>query len=237
MKSNYDVIVVTAHPDDAEIGIGGTMAKLAEENYNVLLVNLTDGEPTPLGSHEIRMKEAENSAKILGIDRYTLEDQCCVNRRLIDSFEARVALGDLFRKYKPKIVITMGGKTIMASPDHHQAQSITEAAVFYSRLSKWEEYFQYEVHSIKKLFYFPVSSFSTGDMPKNSFLIDISNTFDKKIASIKAYKSQFPPEKQGFIKRIEHSNLYLGGIINTKAAEVLMSSRLIKLETKDIFTL
>ncbi|MFW9992177.1 MAG: PIG-L deacetylase family protein [Candidatus Odinarchaeota archaeon] len=233
MEEHYDVAVVTAHPDDAEIGAGGIMAKLADEGFKVLLINLTDGEPTPLGTHETRMIEADDAARILGIDRITLEE---TNRRLMDSFEARVALGDVFRQYKPRIVLTMGGKTVMASPDHYQAQLITEAGVFYSRLTKWEEYFKQPVHRIEKLFYFPITSYRTGDIPKNSFLIpfDVS-VLERKIESILAYKSQFPPDKRHFIQRIKTFNQHLGGIAGSAAAELLMSPGLLKLDIKDIF--
>jgi N-acetylglucosamine malate deacetylase 1 len=228
-----DVIVVTAHPDDAEIGLGGTMAMLVAKGKRVLLVNLTDGEPTPLGNHDTRMKEADTAAEILGISRLTLN--CCTNRRLMDNFEARVALGDVFRRYRPEIVITMGGKTIMASPDHYQAQLITEAGVFYSRLTKWEEFFTYPVHTIKKLLYFPVGALQSGDIPKNSFLVDVSPVIDKKIDSILAYKSQFPPGKQGFIEQIRMYNQYFGAMIGKKAAELLMLPKILHLDVLDIF--
>lgn len=232
MEEQYDVVVVTAHPDDAEIGIGGTMAKLSDNGVKVLLINLTDGEPTPLGNHETRMKEADDAARILGIDRLTMEE---TNRRLMDSFKARVALGDMFRKYKPRTVISMGGKTVMASPDHYQAQLITEAAIFYSRLTKWEQHFENPVHSIKKMFYFPVTAYRTGEVPGNSFLIDITETLERKLQSIRAYKTQFPPEKEHFIEMIGSANKYLGSIIRTGAAEILKASRVIKLDVMDIF--
>ncbi|MHA1168652.1 MAG: PIG-L deacetylase family protein [Candidatus Hodarchaeales archaeon] len=229
---DFTSVVVTAHPDDAEIGIGGTMAKLSDNGVKVLLINLTDGEPTPLGNHETRMKEADAAARILGIDRLTMEE---TNRRLMDSFDARVALGDMFRKYKPRIVISMGGKTVMASPDHYQAQLITEAAIFYSRLTKWEQYFEYPVHTIDRMLYFPVTAYRTGEVPGNSFLVDISDTLERKLQSIRAYKTQFPPEKEHFIERIGSANRFLGNIIRTGAAEILKTSSLIKLDVMDIF--
>ena len=232
-EEKYDVLVVTAHPDDAEIGIGGIMASLAKKGKKVLLVNLTDGEPTPLGDHDTRMKEASKAAQILDIHRLTLD--CCVNRKLMDSFEARVTLGDVFRKHRPEIVITMGGKTIMASPDHYQAQLITEAAVFYSRLTKWEEYFTYPVHTIKQLFYFPVGAMMSAQIPPNSFLVDISSVLQQKINSILTYESQFPPNKRQFIDQIKLHNQHFGSMIGSGAAELLMLPRLLELEVLDIF--
>ena len=78
------------------------------------------------------------------------------NRRLFDSFEARVLLAKEFRKYRPKIVIGFGDKTPLASPDHWQAMQITDAAVFYSRLTKWDEHFDdLPVHAIQVAALFP----------------------------------------------------------------------------------
>ena len=135
-----DVIAVGAHPDDVEIACGGTLAKLVKQGYRVGIVDLTDGEPTPHSpGPEVRLAEAAEAAQILGIHvRKTLD---LPNRRLFDGFEARVALAKVFRMYRPEIVIGIGDKTPMASPDHWQAMQITDAGVFYSRLTKWDDKF------------------------------------------------------------------------------------------------
>ena len=135
-----DVIAVGAHPDDVEVGCGGTLASLVQKGYRVGIVDLTDGEPTPLCDNvEIRLAEAADASQIMGIHkRITLN---LPNRRLFDCFEARVALAKEFRRYRPSLVLGLGAKTPLASPDHWQAVQITDAAIFYSRLSKWDEYF------------------------------------------------------------------------------------------------
>ena len=125
-----DVIAVGAHPDDVEIACGGTLAKLVKQGYQVGIIDLTDGEPTPLSpGPEARLAEAKQAAETLGAAvRVTLD---LPNRRLFDSFEARVLLAKEFRKYRPKIVIGFGDKTPLASPDHWQAMQITDAAIFF----------------------------------------------------------------------------------------------------------
>ena len=130
-----DIIAVGAHPDDVEIACGGTLARMVQQGYRVGIIDLTDGEPTPLSpGPEVRLQEANQAAQVLGVHkRITME---LPNRRLFDSFEARVALAKLFRQYRPKVVLGFGDKTPMASPDHYQAMLITDAAVFYSRLCK-----------------------------------------------------------------------------------------------------
>ncbi|MEM7315768.1 MAG: PIG-L family deacetylase, partial [Planctomycetota bacterium] len=129
-----DVVAVGAHPDDVEIACGGTLAKLVQQGYAVGIIDLTDGEPTPgCPDPAIRREEAAAAAAALGIEHRVILD--LPNRRLFDSFESRVALAKEFRKFRPRIVIGFGDKTPMASPDHWQAMQITDAAVFYSRLT------------------------------------------------------------------------------------------------------
>ena len=123
-----DVIAVGAHPDDCEIGCGGTLAVLAQQGLSVGIIDLTDGEPTPgCDDPKIRLAEAQAAAAKLGVHRIVLD---MPNRRLFDSFEARVALAKQFRIYRPKLVLSLNNKTPMASPDHWQAAQITDAAVF-----------------------------------------------------------------------------------------------------------
>ena len=148
-----DVIAVGAHPDDVEIACGGVLARLVEQGRRVGIVDLTDGEPTP-GSPgpEVRLAEARRAAAALGVTvRVTLD---LPNRRLFDSWDARMALAKEFRRYRPRLVLGLGGRTPLASPDHAQAELITEAAVFYSRLTKWDEYFEgLPVHAVPALLY------------------------------------------------------------------------------------
>ncbi|HEY2882835.1 MAG TPA: PIG-L family deacetylase, partial [Pirellulales bacterium] len=143
-----DVIAVGAHPDDVEIACGGTLAKLVRQGYRVGIVDLTDGEPTPASpGPEARAAEAEAARKALGVHVRVQLD--LPNRRLFDSFDARVALAKVFRKYRPRLVFGFGEKTPLASPDHFQAMQITDAGVFYARLTKWDQHFDgLPVHTI-----------------------------------------------------------------------------------------
>jgi N-acetylglucosamine malate deacetylase 1 len=124
-----DVIAVGAHPDDVEIACGGTLARLVDQGYRVGIIDLTDGEPTPNSpGPEVRLAEAKQAAEVLGVQvRLQLD---LPNRRLFDTFEARVALAKEFRKYRPRLVLGFGEKTPLASPDHWQAMQITDAAIF-----------------------------------------------------------------------------------------------------------
>ena len=224
--SMLDVIAVGAHPDDVEVGCGGTLAMMARQGLRVGIIDLTDGEPTPrCDDPKIRLAESDEAAKTLGVTNRIILD--LPNRRLFDSFEARVSLARQFRIYKPKIVIGLGDKTPMASPDHWQAMQITDAAIFYSRLTKRDEHFDgLPVHTIDRQLYYTLMFEGdwAGTQP-NSFVYDISETLETKIASIRCYQTQFPPEKEYIFDRVRSMAQACGLSAGFSAGEVLTSTR------------
>lgn len=223
MPDQLDVIAVGAHPDDIEIACGGTLAKLAKQGHKVGIIDLTDGEPTPGSTGpEMRLAEARKAAETLGAaKRITLE---LPNRRLFDSFEARVALAKEFRKHRPRLVIGLGGKTPTASPDHYQASLITEAAVFYSKLSKWKEHFgDLEPYVVPKQLECYLSFRDFAPSERSTLVIDISDTLETKLTAIRAYVSQFPPAKAHFCDRIRAFAIQQGMTAGFAAGEVLGS--------------
>lgn len=221
-----DVIAVGAHPDDVEIACGGTLARLVQQGYKVGIVDLTDGEPTPLSpGPDIRLAEAQRAAEALGVPvRITME---LPNRRLFDSFESRVALAKEFRKYRPSLVIGFGDKTPMASPDHWQAMQITDAAVFYSRLTKWDDHFEgLPVHTISAQLYYSLS-FGSLVLPPSAghFVADISDTIDTKLTAIRCYETQFPPSKAQVLDRVRAIALHHGTAAGFVAGELFISPK------------
>jgi LmbE family N-acetylglucosaminyl deacetylase len=231
-----DVVAVGAHPDDVEIACGGTLARLAKLGYLVGIIDLTDGEPTPLSAGPAeRLAEAQEAARILGAARRVTLD--LGNRRLFDSYENRVALAKEFRKYRPKVVIGFGDKTPMASPDHWQAMQITDAAVFYSRLTKWDETFDHlPVHVISSQLYFRLAFEPAPLNPGLShFVADISDTLETKINAVRCYKTQFPPAKEHVFDRIRGAALSAGSAAGFQAGETFASVR--PLGAKDMMKL
>ena len=221
---HLDVIAVGAHPDDVEIACGGTLAALVAIGYRVGIVDLTDGEPTPGSNHpDERWQESVEAAKALGVhQRVTLD---LPNRQLFDGFDARVLLANEFRRYRPKLVIGFGDKTPLASPDHWQAMQITDAAVFYSRLTKWDERFDgLPPHKVDQQLYFRISFEPTGSGP-NSIVMDITNHYAAKIDSIRCYKTQFPPAKDYIFERVQGAALLAGASAGYRYGEVFQSPR------------
>jgi LmbE family N-acetylglucosaminyl deacetylase len=196
-----DVIAVGAHPDDVEIGCGGTLALLAAQGARVGIVDLTDGEPTPRSSGP---------------------------EERLDTFEVRVALATVFRRWRPRLVLGLADKTPLASPDHAQAVAITEAAVFYSRLTKWDDTFAgLPVHTVPQLLgYFlfaGVPSVPHGHFP---LVVDIAGHLDTKLAAIACYASQFPPEKAHVYPRVRAMADTLGTMAGCGAGELFASVRM-----------
>jgi len=221
-----DVIAVGAHPDDVEIGCGGTLARLAEQGYRVGIIDLTDGEPTPGSTGpEMRLVEARAAADRLGMEqRVTLE---LPNRMLFDSYEARVRLAIEFRRWRPRLVLGLGEKTMLASPDHWQAMQITDAAVFYARLCKWDDQFDnLPPHTIEAQLSYTLA-FNRLELPAGPghVVVDISRTLQKKLSSVRCYASQFPPEKEYLFARLEAAARYLGQAAGFPAGELLTSPR------------
>jgi bacillithiol biosynthesis deacetylase BshB1 len=231
-----DVVAVGAHPDDVEIACGGTLARLVEQGHSVGIIDLTNGEPTPLcPDPQVRLAEAAAAAAALGVEtRVTLE---LSNRRLFDSHEARLALASEFRKYRPRLVLGFGDRTPMASPDHWQAMQITDAAIFYSRLCKWDDQFAgLPVHKIDTQLHYTIA-FGSLQLPPAAghFVQDISHTLEKKMAAIGCYKTQFPEEKAHVLERVRAAAHYFGSTAGYQAGELLLSPR--TLGTSDLMSL
>ncbi|MCC9643394.1 PIG-L family deacetylase [Rhodopirellula sp. JC740] len=223
-ESALDVIAVGAHPDDVETACGGTLAKMVRQGYRVGIIDLTDGEPTPhCPDVATRLAESIRAAECLGVHaRVQLN---LPNRTLMDGFVARIALARQFRRFRPRIVMGFGQKTAMASPDHWQAMQITDAAVFYSRLCRWDEHFDgASVHAVARQLYFRLA-FEPDVMPGEShhLIVDVGDCLEQKLASIAAYASQFD-HKPKIADRIRAAALVTGSQAGCWAGESFASA-------------
>jgi bacillithiol biosynthesis deacetylase BshB1 len=178
-----DVICIGAHPDDVEIGMGATVAKMVAQGLDVVMVDLTDGEPTPRGTHELRVAEAARSAEVLGVQSRIMLP--LVNRELADTVEARTLLAEVIREHHPRVLFAP--YPIDAHPDHVAASAIVEAARFYAKFVKTE--MGGEPHFAARVYHYFAVHLRL--LAKPSFIVDVTDTLPVKAAALACYESQF----------------------------------------------
>jgi N-acetylglucosamine malate deacetylase 1 len=182
-ETPLDLLVVATHPDDAEISVGGTIIRSVRQGLRVGILDLTDGEPTPHGTPELRARETAAATEVLGVAwRGNLG---LPNRRLEHDLEARRALASAFRLVRPRIVLAPYWED--AHPDHVAASSLADAARFWAKLSRTD--FPGEPFWPAAMFYY--WSVHLRIHPPPSFVMDISDSLEEKMRAIACYESQF----------------------------------------------
>ena len=170
-----DILVLSVHPDDAELGCAGTMLKHIAAGKKVGIVDLTRGELGTRGSAEIRSQEAAAAARILGLavrENVGIPDGFFQNTK-----EHQVKVIEAIRKYQPGIIITNAYHD--RHPDHGRANELVEAAAFLSGLRKIETY-DGEVHCKTPWRPKMVLHFIQDNYIKPDILIDVTDFWDKK---------------------------------------------------------
>lgn len=214
-----DILAVGAHPDDIEIGAGGALAELIRRGKSVALLDLTNGEPTPHGSPEIRKRETEKANSILGVKQRIMLD--FKNRELMDGISARKKVAEVYRKLRPKTLLLL--HWVDAHPDHVQASSMAQSARFVAKYTKTE--MAGEPYYPPKLFYYYCLHLKKNIQP--TFIFDISETLEVKIEALSAYQSQFfaGDKKRGeaIIEKTRTRAAFFGERIGVKYGEPFFS--------------
>jgi N-acetylglucosamine malate deacetylase 1 len=198
---NIDVIVFAAHPDDAELSMGGTIAKLTKHGYRVGIIDLTRGELGTRGTAETRQKEAFQAAIIL---KAALRENLNIpDGNIQRNKENLLKIIMIIRKYRPKIVFAPYFND--RHPDHIDTSKLVKEAVFSSGLSKIrtsdKEVAQESYRPDKLFYYMQTYTFEP------TFIVDISESFETKMRCVKAFATQFfdpkSKEPETFISRPE----------------------------------
>ena len=192
--------------------MGGTIAKLTEQGHDVLLLDITNGEPTPHGDPQTRAVEAAKAAEILGVKRRLLD---LPNRVLEHNIESRHLVAGVIREHQAQIVFAPYFQD--AHPDHVATTRIVEDARFDAKLTKID--LPGEPIYPKWLFYYYCTHLRWVADP--SFLFDITGYEDRKRQSIMAYETQFvmPQRNRRVVEWIKSANEYLGSRIGVTSAE------------------
>lgn len=180
-----DILVFAVHPDDAELGCSGTILKHIADGKKVGIVDFTRGELGTRGSAEIRDAEAAASAKILGLharENLSMKDGFFQNNE-----EHQLQLVKMVRKYQPEIILTNALHD--RHPDHGRAGDLANDAIFLSGLRRIET----KLDGVPQTEWRPrlVLQYIQDRYIKPDIIVDISEHMDKKIESIKAFKTQF----------------------------------------------
>lgn len=210
--------------------MGGTIAKLTEQGHDVLLLDMTNGEPTPHGDPQTRAVEAAKAAEILGVKRRLLD---LPNRMLQHNIESRHLVAGVIREHQAQIVFAPYFQD--AHPDHVATTRIVEDARFDAKLTKID--LPGEPIYPKWLFYYYCTHLRWVADPV--FLIDITGYEDRKRQSIVAYETQFvlPQRNRRVVEWIKSANEYLGSRIGVTSAEPFYTKEPIGLTGLESLTL
>ncbi|WP_010587480.1 bacillithiol biosynthesis deacetylase BshB1 [Schlesneria paludicola] len=222
-----DLLAIAPHPDDAEISVGGTLLTCHRQGLRVGVLDLTNGEPTPHGSPEIRATETAAATKILQLD--WRQNLGLPNRTLEHTLEARRKLATVFRQTRPRIILAPYWED--SHPDHVAATSLIEAARFWSKLTRTD--MDGEPFHPPRIFYY--FSIHLRIHPQPSFVFDISDAIDEKMASVHCYASQFLTGRvQEFptaLDDIRDRARYWGWSINSKYGEPFASRESVRMSS------
>jgi N-acetylglucosamine malate deacetylase 1 len=234
-----DILAIGAHPDDVELGCGGTIAKMVNENKKVGILDLTEGELGTRGTAITRKSESNEASKLLSISyRENLKFR---DGFFINDDNHQIELIKIIRKYKPDIVLA--NSISDRHPDHGKAAKLVYDACFLSGLIK----IQTNYYGISQEKWRPkhIFNYIQWNEEKPDFIIDISHFLDKKVEACMAYKTQFydpnslepntPITSINFKKSIIYRAENLGRIIGCDAGEGFTSQRWIGLKDFENF--
>jgi bacillithiol biosynthesis deacetylase BshB1 len=224
-----DVLAIGPHPDDAELLCGGTLARCADQGYRTGILDLTRGEMGTRGTPALRSEEAADAGRILGVE--TRVNAGLADAGITNDRETRERVVDLLRQLRPRVVILpfLTGR----HPDHRVASEMGRDACFLSRL---ERYGSGEPHRVEKILY--ALTFRE-DPVKPTFVVDITDQFDRKIRAIRCYASQFDgaeqageayPTGQPFYDVVEVQSRHYGSLIRRGYGEPFYTEETVEIE-------
>lgn len=232
-----DILAIGAHPDDVELGCGGTLAKLISEGKKAVVVDLTQGELGTRGDEKTRKLEAEKASKILGIsarENLKMEDGFLENSK-----EYQLRIVKMIRKYRPEIIFANAIED--RHPDHAKAAKLVSDACFLAGLRKIETDLEGETQEVwrpKHIFHY-----IQWKNLKPDFVVDISTFLDKKVKACLAYKTQFydpeskepltPIATKDFLESLTYRAQDLGRLSGVNYAEGFTTENLIAFKNFD----
>jgi len=214
-----DLLAIAAHRDDVELTCAGTLIKAADRGHRTGILDLTAGETGSRGSAELRGLEADRAAAVLGVSER--KNAGLPDARLLNTDDTRRIVVEAIRHFAPRVVILPF--PVGRHPDHRVASELARDACFLAGLAKYPA--AGAPHRVFKILY---SLAYREDPVKPSFVVDISDQFERKLAAIRCYASQFDdaisageifPTGQDLYGLIETQNAHYGSLIRTRFGE------------------
>lgn len=238
MKAELDALFFSAHPDDAELCCGGTIAAMVKAGKRVGIADLTRGELGTRGSVKLRKKEAENASKALGI--HSRNNLSIPDGNIQNTPQNRLKIIKLVRELRPTLIFLP--HFYDRHPDHYNTHHLVKDAAFYAGLTKIKTPGLKPYRPHRSFYYMQTYSFEP------NVIFDISDTFGDKIKAIKCYSSQFYSGKKSkepetlissrkFFEFIEARSKYYGFMINADYGEPYFCEEKIKLNTQTVFNI
>lgn len=233
--ADLDVLAIFAHRDDAELTCGGTLIKLASRGRRTGILDLTEGEMGTRGSAAIRAEEAVRAASIMGLA--VRENLKLPDAGIVNTPETRRLLARVIRTHRPTIVIAPAPQG--RHPDHRVTAELVRDACFISGLAKVEP--DLPKHRPRKVIHCLTYR---EDALRPTFVVDISNEFDRKLEAIRCYGSQFDtvtqagevyPNGDPLYDIVRHQAAHYGSLIRTRYGEPFFTTETMRVD--DITTL
>ncbi|MGH7509910.1 MAG: bacillithiol biosynthesis deacetylase BshB1 [Gemmatimonadales bacterium] len=225
-----DILAIAAHRDDVELTCAGTLLKAADAGYRTGILDLTAGETGTRGSADLRAEEAERAAKILGVSER--RNAGLPDAHLHNSDEARRAIVAQIRHFLPRVVILPF--PVGRHPDHRVASELGRDACYLAGLARYDA--AGAPHRPHKLLY----ALSYREDPiKPTFVVDIGKQFDRKLAAIRCYASQFDgveaageifPAGRDLYSLVETQNAHYGSLIRAPYGEPFFTHETMEVE-------
>jgi bacillithiol biosynthesis deacetylase BshB1 len=233
--TSIDVLAIAAHRDDVELTCGGALLKAAAQGHTTAIIDLTEGETGTRGSAELRAEEAARAAKILGVSARL--NMGFPDAAIVNTPETRAELAKAIRRLTPRIVIapSQHGR----HPDHRVTAELVRDACFIAGLRKVEP--SVPPHRPRKVIH--CLSFRE-DYIKPTFVVDISDVFERKVEAIRAYASQFEgvtqagevyPNGDPLLDIVRHQAAHYGSLIRVRYGEPYFTFETMRVD--DITTL
>jgi N-acetylglucosamine malate deacetylase 1 len=214
-----DILAIAAHRDDVELTCGGTLLAAAARGRRTAIVDLTAGEAGTRGSAELRAREAARAAEVLGVA--ARENLGLPDAALVNTPEMRAKVVVAIRRFRPRVVIAPWSHG--RHPDHRVTAELVREAAFLAGLAKVEP--NVPAHRPFKV----VHTLTYRDDPvKPTFIVDISDVFERKLEAIRCYASQFEgvtqagevyPNGDPLLDIVRHQAAHYGAQIRTRYGE------------------